>query len=51
MAGGTSPSKVSGVTQGGMIKHSKAQTSFVNTPATLLGRGHKGLRSKGGKRY
>lgn len=44
--GGTSPSKVPGVTQGGNIRHSKAQTSFVNTPATLLGRGQRGLRSK-----
>lgn len=51
MADPKGPSKVSGVTIGGQIRHSKAQTSFVNTPATLLGKGKRGLRSKAGKRY
>ena len=39
---------LTGVTKGGQMKGSKAQSSFVNTPALILGKG-KGLKS--GKKY
>jgi len=39
--------KLTGISKGGQLKGSKAQSGFVNTPATMLSKGkglHKGKR-------